>query len=78
MFDMEGVVTDTASVHTAAWKALFDQVLPKIGGSAQPPFDPVADYRAYVARRTHEDAIRVFLAAHGITLPEGDPNDAPD
>jgi beta-phosphoglucomutase-like phosphatase (HAD superfamily) len=43
VFDMDGVVTDTATVHAAVWKAVLDEVLTRIGGSDQPPFDPVSD-----------------------------------
>jgi beta-phosphoglucomutase family hydrolase len=75
VFDMDGVVTDTAKVHAAAWKALFDDVLAGIGRPDQPPFDPVRDYLVYVDGRTREDGIRAFLAARGMTLPEGSPDD---
>lgn len=70
IFDMDGVVTDTASVHAAAWKALFDEVLPELGGSPQPVFT-IDDYRRYVDGRTREDGVRSFLAARKIDLPEG-------
>jgi beta-phosphoglucomutase family hydrolase len=78
VFDMDGVVTDTASVHAAAWKALFDEVLEKVGGPDQTPFDPIKDYREYVDGRTREDGIRSFLASRGIRLPEGSRDDRPD
>ncbi|HEV7852773.1 MAG TPA: HAD family hydrolase, partial [Mycobacterium sp.] len=78
VFDMDGVVTDTAKVHAEAWKALFDDVLARIGRPGQPPFDPVHDYLAYIDGRTREDGIRAFLAARGITLPEGSPDDGPE
>jgi beta-phosphoglucomutase family hydrolase len=77
VFDMDGVVTDTATVHAAAWKALFDDVLPRIAGPDQPPFDPVHDYLRYIDGRKREDGIRSFLAARGIELPEGTPDDPP-
>ncbi|HET7665461.1 MAG TPA: beta-phosphoglucomutase family hydrolase, partial [Mycobacterium sp.] len=78
VFDMDGVVTDTAKVHAAAWKALFDEVLARSGSRGQPPFDPLRDYLAYIDGRTREDGIRAFLAARGITLPEGGPDDGPE
>jgi beta-phosphoglucomutase family hydrolase len=78
VFDMDGVVTDTAKVHAAAWKALFDEVLARVGSSARPPFDPVRDYLVYIDGRTREDGIRAFLAARGITLPQGSPDDGPE
>jgi beta-phosphoglucomutase family hydrolase len=80
IFDMDGVVTRTADLHAAAWKALFDDFLR--GRAAQRgepfrPFDPKADYLAYVDGRPRYEGVRRFLAARGIALPEGDPADAP-
>lgn len=76
IFDMDGVVTDTAGVHAAAWKALFDESLPRINVE-QAPFDMEQDYRTFVDGRTREDGVRTFLASRGITLPEGSTNDGP-
>jgi beta-phosphoglucomutase family hydrolase len=78
IFDMDGVVTDTARIHAEAWKILFDDVLARVGGPDQPPFDPDRDYLAHIDGRPREDGIRVFLAAGGIHLPEGGPDDGPD
>ncbi len=77
IFDMDGVITDTAGVHAAAWKALFDQALPRIDNT-QVPFDAEQDYRNFVDGRTREDGVRTFLASRGITLPEGSAGDAPE
>lgn len=81
IFDMDGVVTDTATLHAGAWKQLFDQVLadPRLA-SAGPvaPFDPVQDYRRYVDGRRREDGVVGFLGARGIVLPPGAPTDPPD
>lgn len=76
VFDMDGVVTDTATVHAAAWKTLFDRVLPQLDGNAA-PFDPIRDYRDYVDGRSREDGVRSFLVSRGIDLPEGNPDDGP-
>ncbi|MFC3961565.1 beta-phosphoglucomutase family hydrolase [Nocardia jiangsuensis] len=76
IFDLDGVVTDTAAVHAAAWKALFDEVLPALGDTG-PGFDPDRDYRATVDGRSREDGVREFLRSRGITLPEGSPGDGP-
>ncbi|MBF6209714.1 beta-phosphoglucomutase family hydrolase [Nocardia puris] len=76
VFDMDGVVTDTAATHAAAWKALFDEALPRLAAAA-PPFDIRADYRPYVDGRAREDGVRAFCAARGLPLPEGDPDDDP-
>lgn len=78
ILDMDGVITQTASVHARAWKDLFDEVLPHLSTAPVPPFDADADYRRYVDGRPREDGIRVFLASRGITLPEGDPDQRGD
>lgn len=79
IFDMDGVVTDTASVHAAAWKRLFDAFLEERAretGEAFVPFGD-ADYRRYVDGKPRYDGVRDFLAARGITLPEGEAGDPP-
>src|ERR1035437_11119703 len=58
IFDMDGVVPDTASVHARAWKALFDEVLPRLSTTPVQPFDADTDYRRYVDGRPREDGIR--------------------
>lgn len=69
IFDMDGVVTDTASVHAGAWKALFDEVIPQLAPDAA-PFDETLDYRRSVDGRSREDGVRAFLATRGIDVPE--------
>ncbi len=80
VFDMDGVVTDTASVHAAAWKQLFDDVLTarsgELGVDAR-PFDADGDYRRYVDGRSREDGVATFLAARGVQLAAGGPDDPP-
>ena len=76
LFDLDGVITRTADVHAAAWKATFDNFLAAKG--LTPPFDPVDDYLAYVDGRPRADGVRRFLASRGIELPEGKPGDPPD
>ncbi len=73
IFDLDGVVTDTASVHAAAWKRLFDAVLadPRLGGGPYAPFDVTEDYRRYVDGRSREDGVAAFLASRGLHLPPG-------
>lgn len=71
---MDGVVTDTAVVHAAAWKHLFDEVLPVLAPGAA-PFDEVEDYRRSVDGRPREDGVRAFLASRGVSLPEGTEHD---
>jgi beta-phosphoglucomutase family hydrolase len=74
LFDMDGVVTQTAVVHAAAWKEMFDEFLRT---RDQPPFDPGADYDAYVDGKPRLDGTRSFLESRGIELPEGSPDDPP-
>lgn len=81
LFDLDGVLTDTARVHAAAWREMFDADLQaRADATAQPfvPFDPVADYDAYVDGKLRVDGVRAFLASRGIVLPEGHPDDPPD
>ena len=76
LFDMDGVLTDTAVVHARAWDETFDAVLKQLG--AGPPFDREADYEAHVDGRSRLDGVRAFLASRSIELPEGTPADPPD
>ena len=81
LFDLDGVLTDTASVHTKAWKVMFDAFLQQRAeqtGEKFVPFDPVADYQRYVDGKKREDGVRSFLASRNIDLPDGDPDDPPD
>lgn len=81
IFDMDGVVTDTARVHAAAWKQLFDDYLRRRAqreGAPFLPFDLDHDYRRYVDGKPRYDGVAAFLASRGITIPFGDPNDPPD
>ena len=71
IFDMDGVVTDTATVHAAAWKRLFDDVLADDRAGPQAPFDVGSDYRRYVDGRSREDGVAAFMAARGIHVPLG-------
>jgi beta-phosphoglucomutase family hydrolase len=80
IFDMDGVVTDTASVHARAWKQLFDQYLgARAAATGEPfrPFDIEADYLRYIDGKLRPDGVRSFLGGRGIALPEGDPADGP-
>jgi beta-phosphoglucomutase family hydrolase len=77
LFDMDGVLTRTATVHAAAWKQMFDDFLREREGDSFTPFDPVADYDEYVDGKRREDGTRSFLRSRGIDLPEGSPDDPP-
>jgi beta-phosphoglucomutase family hydrolase len=81
LFDLDGVLTQTALVHNAAWKQTFDTFLETWSsqhGLPFVPFDSGADYHDYVDGRPRADGVRTFLASRGITLPEGSPDDGPD
>ncbi|MBB5925775.1 HAD family hydrolase [Streptomyces echinatus] len=81
LFDLDGVLTQTAKVHAAAWKEMFDGYLRERAtreGTEFVPFDPVHDYDEYVDGRPREDGVRTFLAAREIRLPEGSPDDPPE
>jgi HAD superfamily hydrolase (TIGR01509 family) len=74
VFDLDGVLTDTARIHAMAWKAVFDAFLQRRAqrqGVELEPFDIATDYLAYVDGRPRHDGIRAFLAARRIVLPEG-------
>ncbi|MFE1440447.1 HAD family hydrolase [Streptomyces sp. NPDC058739] len=77
LFDLDGVVTKTAVVHAAAWKEMFDAFLRERDGPGYRPFDAVGEYAEYVDGRPRADGVRTFLAARGITLPDGGPDDPP-
>ncbi|HEX6439071.1 MAG TPA: beta-phosphoglucomutase family hydrolase [Candidatus Binatia bacterium] len=81
MFDLDGVLTKTASVHAAAWKKLFDEFLRQHAAETREafaPFDIDADYRRYVDGKPRYDGVASFLNARGIGLPLGSAADGPD
>lgn len=81
LFDLDGVLTDTASVHAGSWKQMFDEFLAARAareGTSLRPFDVVTDYGPYVDGRPRLEGTREFLRSRGIELPEGGPGDAPD
>lgn len=79
LFDMDGVITDTARVHARVWKEVFDACLASMpDGSAHRPFDMDTDYLALVDGRPRLDGVRAFLASRGVHLPEGSEDDAPE
>ncbi len=79
LFDLDGVITQTAKVHAAAWKQMFDEFLAaraRQNGTEFVPFSS-SDYDSYVDGKPRADGTRSFLASRGITLPEGAPEDEP-
>lgn len=79
LFDLDGVLTDTASVHRAAWRRMFDDFLRRRAQETGEPFRGFtdADYERYVDGRPRLDGTRAFLRSRGIDLPEGAPGDRP-
>ena len=81
LFDMDGVVTDTAEAHAAAWQRLFDEFLKSWSARYRVtlhPFDPDHDYKSYLDGKPRYDGVESFLAARGISLPWGLETDGPE
>lgn len=81
LFDLDGVLTQTAKTHAAAWKEMFDGYLRQRADRLDEQFvafDAVGDYDAYVDGKPRDDGVRSFLASRGIELTPGEPNDPPD
>ncbi len=81
LFDLDGVLTQTAALHAAAWKQMFDAYLgdrAAAQGQDFVAFDPVADYDDYVDGKPRPEGVRSFLATRGIELPQGTRDDSPD
>ncbi len=80
LFDLDGVLTQTAKVHAAAWKQMFDEYLrARASQRGEPfvPFDAGEDYERYVDGKPRYDGVRSFLASREIELPQGHPTDSP-
>ncbi len=78
LFDLDGVITRTATLHAAAWKDLFDHFLSERArdrGESFVPFDLAGDYLLYVDGRRRYDGVDTFLRSRGVELPYGDPAD---
>ncbi|MFQ5539100.1 MAG: HAD family hydrolase [Candidatus Binatia bacterium] len=81
IFDLDGVVTDTAKVHASAWKVLFDTYLRLRESRAKEPFSPFdkeSDYLTYIDGKPRYEGIRSFLESRGIVIPYGQPSDGSD
>ena len=80
LLDLDGVITDTAGLHAAFWKQMFDDYLQKRAaqrGEAFHAFDLEGDYRLYVDGKSRFDGVRDFLNSRDIHLPEGNMDDPP-
>ena len=81
LIDLDGVLTDTATVHAEAWKQMFDEFLRVRAtreGAPFVPFDVISDYDEYIDGKQRFDGVRSFLSSRGIELPEGAHDDPPD
>jgi beta-phosphoglucomutase family hydrolase len=80
LFDLDGVITDTANLHAASWKQMFDEYLRRRAaqnGEEFRPFDITTDYLLYVDGKPRFDGVRDFLGSRGTQLPEGGLDDPP-
>lgn len=80
LFDMDGVITDTASIHAACWKVMFDEFLWKRAVQNAEPFssfDIGTDYKLYVDGKPRYKGVTDFLESRGIILPAGTSEDLP-
>jgi beta-phosphoglucomutase family hydrolase len=80
LLDLDGVITDTANLHAACWKQMFDEYLQQRAtqkGEIFRPFDIATDYRLRVDGKPRFDGVRDFLTSRGIRLPEGSSDDSP-
>lgn len=81
LFDLDGVLTQTATIHARAWARTFDDFLRDHSERTGEPFvafDPVSDYARYVDGKRRADGVRDFLSSRDITLPTGTPGDSPE
>jgi beta-phosphoglucomutase family hydrolase len=81
LLDLDGVITDTAGIHAACWKRMFDEFLQERAtqrGEAFRSFEIAMDYRLYVDGKPRFDGVRDFLISRGIQLPEGSMDDPPE
>jgi len=80
LLDLDGVITDTASIHARSWKRMFDEYLrARATRTGEPfrPFDIATDYKLHVDGKPRYDGVRDFLKSRAIELPEGTPDDPP-
>ncbi len=81
LFDLDGVLTDTASIHADCWKLMFDEYLKRRSDASGEPFVEFHvedDYHPYVDGKPRYDGVRSFLESRDIHLSEGEPSDPPE
>src|SRR5262245_57787403 len=80
LFDMDGVLTSTAEIHSSSWKTMFDDFLRHRAAERKEPFQPfeiATDYKRYVDGKLRYEGVRSFLASRDVALAEGTPEDPP-
>jgi len=80
LFDLDGVLTSTARIHSKCWKTMFDDFLSRMAAEGKEPFRPFdieTDYKLYVDGKLRYEGVRSFLASRTISLAEGNPEDLP-
>jgi trehalose/maltose hydrolase-like predicted phosphorylase/beta-phosphoglucomutase-like phosphatase (HAD superfamily) len=78
IFDLDGVLTDTADLHRRAWSELFEDFfasLPAGGAASTPAAFTHDDYLHLVDGRACVDGVRNVLADRMVVLPDGDADD---
>lgn len=81
IFDLDGVITQTAKVHAKAWKKMFDEFLSRLSDEEDTEYEPLdieTDYPKYIDGIPRYDGVREFLKSRDIELPEGEPSDPPE
>src|SRR5215471_20679322 len=80
LFDLDGVLTPTAKIHSRCWKTMFDDFLRRRAAERKEPFQPFeidTDYKRYVDGKLRYEGVRSFLASRNIALAQGTPDDPP-
>jgi beta-phosphoglucomutase family hydrolase len=80
LFDLDGVLTSTAKIHSSCWKTMFDDFLRRRAAARKEPFESFdidTDYKRYVDGKLRYEGVRSFLASRNIALAQGTPDDPP-
>ena len=81
LFDLDGVLTDTARIHAACWKEMFDDFLRQRAAENNEPFRPfdiASDYKLYVDGKARFDGVQSFLESRSVHVPYGEPDSPPN
>jgi beta-phosphoglucomutase family hydrolase len=81
IFDLDGVITQTARVHFQAWKTVFDEYLRNRSRENEEEWEPFTyenDYLPYVDGKPRYQGVKSFLDSRDISIPYGEPSDPSD